>query len=355
MMAVVVLGVAGCSPVNGAAVTASPLDVGVYPTTAVAVSVRPGIGTVLEGQRMAANVVLPTDVDNALRRLESATTGPVPDAQGLRAVIRARRAGIAQAHHFVAGFSSARSTEGEPTPAASVVNLVLRFPDSGSAAAAASEMAAAEPARPVAIGHHRESLALVVMMPRGVIVESFTPRGPYVLYQWVQIRSTLDAATGLIAGILDLQGPRIDEFTPTDPGRLAELPIDPTGLLARTLPPAVGVYSAAGALHFERDPVRAAELFAAAPVTAVALGRATVYESESVSGATLLADKLPPGGTTAADAIAGVPDAACVDLGAGPSQYGCHGTSGRYMFTTTSADLQDARQQAAAQFLMLGG
>ncbi|EHB58152.1 hypothetical protein MycrhDRAFT_0588 [Mycolicibacterium rhodesiae JS60] len=354
-MAAVVLGVAGCSPVNGVAVTASPLDVGSYPTAAVAVSAPPGIGTVLEGQRMAARVVLPTDVDTSLRRLESVNTGPVPNAQALRADIRARRAGIAEAHRFVAGFSSARSTAGEPAPATSVVNLVMRFPDTGAAAAAAREMAAAEPARPVAIGHHRDSLALVVTMPRGVIVESFTPRGPYVLYQWVQTRNTVEAAMGLIAGILDLQGPRIDEFTPTDPARLAELPIDPTGLLAHTLPPAVGVYSAPGALHFEHDPVRAAELFDAAVVTAVALGRATIYETESSSGATLLAENLPSGATTAADAITGVPNGSCVDLGAGPSRYGCHGTRGQYAFTTTSADLHDARQQAAAQFLMLGG
>jgi hypothetical protein len=304
---------------------------------------------------MAANVVLPTDVDGSLRRLESANTGPVPDAQGLRADIRARRAGIAEANGFVAGFSSSRSTEGEPTPTTSVVNLVMRFPDAGAASAAANEMAAAEPARPTAIAHHREAVALVVTMPRGFIVESFTPRGPYVLYQWVQTRRTLEEATGLVAAILDLQGPRIDAFTPTDPARLAELPIDPTGLMAHTLPPVVGVYSAPGALHFERDPVRAAELFSAAAVTAVALGRATVYQSESFSGATLLADRLPSSGTTVADGITGVPNASCVDLGASPSRYACYGTWGQYAFTTTSADLNDTRQQAAAQYLLLGG
>jgi hypothetical protein len=236
LAAVLVLGVAGCTPVGGVAVTAGPMDVGPYPTTAVAATAWPGIGTVLEGQRMAASVVLPTDVDGSLRRLESANTGPVPDAQGLRADIRARRAGIAEAHRFVAGFSSSRSTEGEPTPTTSMVNLVMRFPDAGAASAAAKEMAAAEPARPTAIAHHREAVALVVTMPRGFIVESFTPRGPYVLYQWVQTRRTLEEATSLVAGILDLQGPRIDVFTPSDPG----LPVDPARLLAHTLPPAVG-------------------------------------------------------------------------------------------------------------------
>lgn len=358
MAAVLILGTAGCSPVTGVAVTASPLDVGPYPTTAVAATERLGIGTVLEGQRMAANVVLPTEVDATLRRLESTNTGPVPDAQGLRADIRARRAGIAEVHRFVAGFSSARSTEGEPTPTTSVVNLVMRFPDAGAAAAAARDMVAAEPARPTAIAHHRETLALVVAMPRGVIVESFTPRGPYVLYQWVQTRNTLEAATGLVAGILDLQGPRIDAFTPTDLG----LPVDQTLLLAHTLPPAVGVYSAPGALHFERDPARAGSAFDAAEVSAVALGRTTVYRSESSTGAALLIDGLTSDelsdGATATDGVVGIPDATCVDRGgspASPTRYTCAGASGRYAFTTTSAHSQDARQQAAAQYLLLGG
>ena len=266
---------------------------------------------------MAASVVLPTDVDATLRRLESTNTGPVPDAQGLRADIRARRAGIAEVHRFVAGFSSARSTEGEPTPTTSVVNLVMRFPDAGAAAAAARDMVAAEPARPTAIAHHRETLALVVAMPRGVIVESFTLRGPYVLYQWVQTRNTLEAATGLVAGILDPQGPRIDAFTPT------EL-VDPS--------------------------------------SAVALGRTTVYRSESYTGAALLIDRLTSDelsdGATATDGVVGMPDVTCVDRGgspASPTRYGCVGASGRYAFTTTSAHSQDARQQAAAQYLLLGG
>ena len=357
-VAAVVMLVAGCSPVAGVAVMASPLDVGPYPTSVVAVTQRPGIGTVLEGQRMAASVVLPTDVDATLRRLESTNTGPVPDAQGLRADIRARRAGIAEANGFVAGFSSSRSTEGEPTPTTSVVNLVMRFPDAGAAAAAAREMAVAEPARPTAIAHHRETLALVVTMPRGVIVESFTPRGPYVLYQWVQTRNTLEAATGLVAGILDLQGPRIDAFVPTGPG----LTVDPTLLLAHTLPPAVGVYSAPGALHFERDPDRAADAFATAGVSAVSLGRTTVYRSESSTGAAQLINGLTSGeladGATATDGVVGIPDATCVDRGGGPAsptRYWCAGVSGRYAFTTTSAHSQDARQQAAAQYLLLGG
>ncbi|MBB3602028.1 hypothetical protein FHT40_001661 [Mycolicibacterium sp. BK556] len=356
VLAAFVLGIAGCSPVTGVAVTASPLDVGPYPTTPVAVTFGPAIGSVIESQSMAASVVLPTDVDTSLRRLESANTGPVSDAQGLRSDIRGRRAGIAEANGFVAGFSSARSTEGEPTPTTSVVNLVMRFPNADAASAAAREMVVAEPARPVAIAHHRETLALFVTMPRGVIVESFTPRGPYVLYQWVQTRNTLAAATGLVSAILDLQGPRVDALIPTDPALL----VDASRLMARTLPPAVGVYSAPGALHFEADPVRAADRFAAAGVTAVALGRTTVYRAESAGGAALLIDRISSDelsdGAMVTDAVGGAPDVTCVDRGGNPlSRYGCHGVTGSYAFTTTSAHAQDARQQAAAQYLLLGG
>jgi hypothetical protein len=360
LAAVLAMSLAGCSPVTGTALSAAPLDVGAYPTTAVAAPVLPPLGTLLEGQRMAASVVLPSEVDPSLRGLETTSTGPVPDAQALRADIRQPRALIAEAHGFIAGFSSARSTLGEPTPTTSVVNLVMRFPDAGAAAAAAAEMIAAEPARPTAIAHHRDAVAQVLVMPRGFIVESFTPHGPYVLYQWVQTRNTLEAASNLVAGILDRQGTRIDAFTPTDPSRLGQLPTDPSGLMAHTLPPAVGVYPAPGALHFERDPAGAADVFAAAAVTAVAQGRATVYRSENSTSASLLVDTFVSDemtdGAVPADPVSGVPDAPCVDRGATtPSRYACYGTSGRYAFATTSEHLQDARQQAAAQYLLLGG
>jgi hypothetical protein len=70
---------------------------------------------------------------------------------------------------------------------------------------------------------------------------------------------------------------------------------------------------------------------------------------------TLTSDEMS-GGAKQSDAVSGIPDASCFDRGSvSPSRYGCYGTSGRYVFTTRSEHLQDARQQAAAQYLLLGG
>ncbi len=374
MVAVVALVLGGCGmDVAGAPLPAALPDPGPYPTTRVAPPRSPGVstGTILEGQRMAANVVVPMEVDATLQQLEGPNTGPVADAQALRADIRARRAQIAQSHRFVAGFSSARSTRGAAAPDTSMVNLVMRFADPAAAAAAAAEMVAAEPTwRPMPVARHPGAAALAFEMPRGVIVESFTPRGPYVFYQWVQTHKTAAAATELIASTLDLQGPRIDSFVPADPARLGDLPADPTGLLAHTLPvpppaltPAIGVYPAQGALHFQTDPVTAAELFSAAGVTAVSLGLATVYQAENETGAALLVDRLAAeavrNGATPAGGVAGLPNAECVDRGAGPtsaeSRYQCFAHAGRYAFSTSAREAREVRQRAGAQYLMLDG
>src|SRR5690348_16871960 len=65
------------------------LDPGSYPTTAVPVAITPSdsTGVVLEGQRMADVVVVPSEVDTRLRQLRPFNTGPVQNAQALRADI----------------------------------------------------------------------------------------------------------------------------------------------------------------------------------------------------------------------------------------------------------------------------
>jgi hypothetical protein len=64
-------------------------------------------GVILEGQRMADAVVIPSEVDSELRQLRPSNTGAVENALALRADIGLSRANIAAKHGFVAGFSSA--------------------------------------------------------------------------------------------------------------------------------------------------------------------------------------------------------------------------------------------------------
>jgi hypothetical protein len=345
------------------------LDPGNYPTTPG--PVRDVTEVILEGQRMATDVVVPSEVDATLRQLVVFNTGPAENPQALRADLRLARANIAASHRFIAGYSTSRSTEGGSAPNTSLVNLVMRFPDAGTAAAAAAEMAAAEPMqRPLPIPRHADASASVFDMPQGVFVESFTAHGPYVLYQWVQTSKPPETATGLVARTLDLQTPRIDQFVPTDPSKLAGLPVDPSGLLAHTLPvspseatPAIGVYSPQAALHFQTDPVESAALFAAARVESVSLGRTMVYEAKDPAGAAHVVDQLAAdevaAGAAPVEGVAGLPNAKCVDRGAdhpgAQSRFDCYAHAGGFAYKASALKAQDAREQSAAQYLMLNG
>jgi hypothetical protein len=102
------------------------------------------------------------------------------------------------------------------------VNLVMRFHDGRAASATKAALTTTNAA------HVRTSIpchsdASAYDMPRRVIVESFAAHGPYILHQWVQTKNSVAAGTELVAKILDLQGPRIDQFIPTDPSLLAGL------------------------------------------------------------------------------------------------------------------------------------
>jgi len=266
---------------NADDVTLDLLDPGKYPITAVPLAIAPssGTGVVLEGQRMADAVVVPSEVDATLRHLRVFNTGVVENTQALRADIGLSRANIVAKHRFIAGFSSSRDSGSGPVSDTSLVNLVMGFPDGGATGVTQ---------RPTPIPRHRAAAASAFNMGQGAVVESFTPRGPYLLYQWVQTDKPVETATELIAKTLDLQGPRIDQFLPTDPSRLAALPVDPSGLLAHALPASrwhavtsdIGVYTPQAALHFQADPIDSAALFAATGVESVSIRDGMVFQAE---------------------------------------------------------------------------
>jgi hypothetical protein len=199
-------------------------------------------------------------------------------------------------------------------------------------------------------------------------VRAFTARGPYVLVQLAQATDSPDTAAALIAKTLDLQGPLIDQFTPTDAAKLAELPIDPTGLLARTLPVSPDdasvnqrtVYEPRGALQLQTDPPRAATLFAQAGMTYEASAATAVYEARDARdahGARVIADgffaEVSAIGRPAA-AVKQMPTSRCLDLSEGKvANFYCLATADRYTIEAQAAQLLDAQQKAAAQYAML--
>ncbi len=180
---VAALVITGCEPsVTGTGVAADHqnddgvslalLGPGNYPTTTVPLQLTPsaGTGVVLEGQRMADGVVVPSEVDAALRELVVFNTGAVESAQALSADIGLSRANIVAGHHFVAGFSTYRSTGGGSMSDTSLVNLVMRFADQSAAAAAARALVDTDMTlRRTAIPRHADTPALAFTMAQGVI------------------------------------------------------------------------------------------------------------------------------------------------------------------------------------------
>jgi hypothetical protein len=353
------------------------LDVGNYPTRPSAplgTAGTPEIGNIVEGQRMANYVTGPWEVDPSLIGSYADSAVVLKNAGALDFILPEALAAVGFRHNFVAGFYTAR----DATDGKMLRNAVLRFPDPPAAAAAATEFGATAateavltpPVTPAPIPGHPEAASFSHTAERDqnvglTVVRAFTARGPYVLVQTAEATDGLETAAGLIAKTLDLQGQLIDQFNPTDPAKLAELPIDPTGLLARTLPINIDdasvtqrtVYEPRGALQLQTDPVRSAALFDKTGMIRQSNAATTVYEARDAQGAQGIADgffaEVSATGTPV-DPVKQLPNSRCLDVSQGSvAAFYCLATADRYAIEAQSAQLRDAQQKTAAQYAML--
>jgi len=173
----------------------------------------------------------------------------------------------------------------------------------------------------------------------------------------------------LAGRILDLQLPLIDTFAPTAPTPLATLPLDPTGLLARTVPLKPGQgdsmsgadYDPPGAIQLEGNPIQAGSAMRDSGVDTVAVSQTTVYQARDADAAKRLAQALGDDLTTTraaepVDEVPGIAGSRCMrveDAGGLIAQHWCFATNDRFAFKAVARDLNNAHQQMAAQYLML--
>lgn len=378
----------GSDAVQGSATTATPtsstssggvdvasLDVGNYPTKPsppLGMTGTESKGKLLQARELANFVVGPWEIDPGLLKTWTRYSGLVlKSADALNLIEPKAVAAAAGRHPFVNGFYSARSDDQTV-----LINAVVRFTDPAAATAAAGEMVQAaldEPASgatrsPVTIPGHSDAQASsypftdVLTHREKASVNAFTAHGAYVLVQAVQSYDGLETARGLVAKTLDAQKPLVDQFTPAAPADFAALPLDPTGLLARTIllsPKEANVvqnstYDVRGALHFQSDPVDSAQLLADAGVDVVASGKTTVYRATNPAGAASVVDGFAKQvtGTTGKPAapVPGLPASKCVSSS---EIFYCVGSVDRYVVDASSGQLQDAQQQIAAQYAIL--
>lgn len=388
----VVTALAGCAtPVSGTAartpgeitsdgVDLELLDTGNYPTTPrqeLGTAGTPEVGTRLEAGRLATYVVLPSTVDPSL--VNGTTMGrsyagadtlddllPAPSSTPTNPMVDAARA-----HGFVAGYSSSRYRAQDGPDRLALENSVLLFPDDAAATAAAADLAAAfasawpdVPNSPLPIPGHPETIAFSDDFGSGPQVKSFTADGRYVLYIRAGAAST-DAAAALIAATLDAQRVQLSGFAPTDSAALVDLPVDPSGLLARTLPTDDHhgyVRDAVAALHNEPDPIQYQKAFDDAGVVSVANGGlSTVYQTSEDGGGAVMRDALARLVADArdlqpAEGISGMPNVACFvqpTTATSDAVTWCFGSAGKYAFEISGLQETAVHQMAAAQYLML--
>jgi len=357
---------------HGPTVDIAKLDVGPYPTQPsqpLGVTGDPLRGVLVEGQRMANNVVGPWEVDPILTGWFGFGATVLQSPEDLSQIGPEPFAAAAGRHDFLNGFVSARTAEGQKI----LLNAVLRFADPGAAAAAAAEFGdiaakTGEGVQRAQIPGHPDAQAASYTQTEGTggkpwsAVRAFTPHGQYVFMQLAQAVDGMGPAVGLVAKTLDLQGPAIDKFRATDPSEFADISLDPTGLLARTLPvpekEATTIqnttYEQRGALQFQSDPARSAKLFTETGIDLVAMAKTNVYQTKDSASAAKIVDgffaELQPT-SRPAKPVNNLPDSRCLQLE--DKTFYCLGAADRYAIETTSEKLLDAQQQVAAQYAML--
>ncbi|KUH65290.1 hypothetical protein AU184_21765 [Mycolicibacterium novocastrense] len=357
------------------------LDTGNYATQPVppmGVAGSPAKGGLIEAGRMAEHVVGPWEVNPELSHFVMPTS-IVKDVAALKMLLPEKVAAAAAKHNFVTGFSSARRTEPDR---ASLVNAVLRFPDPQAAAAAAAEfgditlqpdlMDYVPQARPVSVREHPETRASTYDLPQlgspimETNVNAYTAHGPFVLVQSAESPDGVDPTADMVAKTLDQQIAAIDAFTPTAVSELANLPVDASGVLARTVPeikenPPPGVnqtYGPHAAPHFQTFPQTSAELFADTGMDVWSRGRAAVYRvRDEQSAANMLeqfATELTNAKGQAVASVPNMPDSRCIRREAQLSTYvTCFAVADRYVIEAASPQPTDAHQLTAAQYVML--
>ena len=357
---------------SGPTIDVSKLDVGPYPTQPsqpLGVTGDPVRGVLVEAQRMANNVIGPWEVDAGITKWFGFGATVLQAPEDLAQIGPEPFAAAAGQHGFINGFVSARTAEGQKI----LLNAVLRFADPGAAAAAATDFGdiaakTGEGVQPAQIPGHPDTQAASYTQTedptgkRWSAVRAFTAHGQYVFMQLAQAVDGMDPAIGLVAKTIDLQGPAIDQFRATDPSEFADISLDPTGLLARTLPvpdkEATTIqnttYEQRGALQFQSDPARSAKLFTETGTDLVAMAKTNVYQTKDPASAAKIVDgffaELQPT-SQPAKPVNNLPDSRCLRLE--DQSFYCLGAADRYAIETTSQTLLDAQQQVAAQYAML--
>ncbi len=359
------------------------LDPGGYPTKprpALGNAGSTEVGRQVEARRMGDVVAIPFEVDPSFnRRRNFFPTGPVVDPGGIDGAFLATLGPALAGHDFVAGFS----TSGSPAKGTiyELTVALLRFATPADAQAAATEMAHRTerdqrpdldlPARsPLPVPDDPDTSAVATEAGNNqswTTLYAYTSTGPFVVAQNIEQPSTEDALK-LMHRTVEVQRDLLKGFTPTPVDKLADLPLDPDGLWARTLTagaasadPAEGLYGTHGALTFMSLPARSQELFTKTGMQTMAKALVNVYRARDPKAAGAIVDdfaaEVSENNFKPSAGVDNLPAARCAvsppSLVDNRQDYYCLAAVDRYAIEVNAHTESDAHQLMAAQYLML--
>ncbi len=371
-------------------VDVAALDSGNYPAAPQAISDSANVdeGRLREGQRLLDSVALAYEADPkfAFQSVTGASTVLHPrflpsgdisrgkfevDAPGFVAGVRTRgkrRAGTSNSRELTTYVLLFGSEQQAATAAKNLEASAFRIPYEkpvGDGKVPVSKERVQIPGHPTAQAH---------WAPDTRLLYSWLAQGRFVYwtmaYDQVMAPIELGPMADLIAKGLTRQLEAIKNFVATPEDKLATLPRDIDGLLARTLPgPAKGweyeqpgVNTAHGALHYAPRTADAKLLYEDTGVDLVAhTSTAVVYRTRDDQQAVRLAGGLADALSRTMDAAATPPNltgARCFQVrgkpiaGAG-DPVSCLTAHDRYTAAVTGANIQEVHQKVAAQYKIL--
>ncbi|WP_282785653.1 MULTISPECIES: hypothetical protein [unclassified Nocardia] len=375
-------------PIPEPAVDLATLDVGGFDTEPKPYGTADEIelARLVEAERLANYLPLPWEIMPEVKYAASAMGGAIrpfigfdTSAMGTRTTAD-KDAMREAAPGFVAGFVTTGRSDNMPSLSYELDNLVMIFSDEQAATAAARalgelDMAASEDNTPVTIPRYPEAVAYTTDNISGPgQIRSWYATGQFVIFTYVfdSVMAELEEAdhAKLIERVersIETIAPRVAEFPVTPADQLTQLPVDPDGVLARSLFTVLddgaqrgipGVYERQGGLHISIAPELDAPLFERTGVDRVAWRGAYVYRTRDAAAAReFVADRAE---TTRkfvrVDAPTGLPDAQCrhaVTANDFEIAYYCYVSHGRYAAEVAANQLLDAQQRISAQYALL--
>ncbi|MGW4736707.1 DUF7373 family lipoprotein [Nocardia xishanensis] len=367
---------------NEPAVDISKLDSGNYPTVPRDVNATrtDNTGVALEAMRIGNAFPLAYDVDRkyAYMRLIYPDPRLSPVLRGYIPHVSSRDEFSDLTEGLIAGWETNGERRRSPSIGRQVVMKVMRFGTAAQAEVAAQRIAdrqaEAAASEQVTIPEHPHARAR--WSERKRTLDSWLARDTLLLYTHIEDPVTEPSDTAPLIEFttraFNTQLEMLKSYSPTPVDQLASLPMDPEGLLGRTLPledkekyangedpSMVGPKQAA--LHREHRPDRMKAAFDDAGVDLVANSAGRLYRTENAASTVRLIAALidqASDGYKSIDSPPNLPSAKCFEAKSSKistDRYPpvCYFAYDRYVARVQGKNIQELHQKAAAQYKLL--